>query len=72
MAKTGEILIVREAARREAFKEVGQLLELSLENAFVVITQTNEYTISPLTIRDIISQLRQGKLPEVSTEVRNC
>ena len=64
MVTTGQTLIVREAARREAFKELGQLLEDSLENNFVVITQTNEYTISPMGIREIIDRLKRGELPE--------
>ena len=56
--------------REMALKEVGKQLENALENDFVMAIAdpegiTMESTIDPLSIREIIEALKQGKMPEV-------
>jgi len=65
MATTGEILIVREAARREAFKEVGEWLESTITD------ESPERLDEPFPVKvtglDIIRMRDAGFSPKVVT-----
>lgn len=64
--------ITTQAQDIKTLKAVGEWLERILEDSFVMAyageDEPYESTIDPITIREIIDQLKQGKMPEAAPE----
>ena len=66
MTTTGQILIVREAARREAFKEVGKWLESTITDE--IPERLDEPFPVKVTGLDIIRMRDSGLLPKGASQ----